>query len=127
MTPLLAWQAWHHGDSVAPPLKLIDQLDICDSKPDRKGKMRPMRETAVRTFWNLKFLCSEFDRVAGIQKGSNPSISDLIALYNSQLLEVVLPSPMTQQNRVLHAEELNWDYAAVAMREQKKRRAAEME
>ncbi len=36
MTPLVAWQLWHHGDSDAPPLKFIDQLDICDSDQIQK-------------------------------------------------------------------------------------------
>jgi hypothetical protein len=58
MTSLLAWQAWHHGDSVAPPLKFIDQLDILDSKLGKKGKVQPSRGVSDRTFWNLKFLYS---------------------------------------------------------------------
>ncbi len=66
VTSLLAQQAWHHGDSVAPPLKFIDQLDICHSKLDKKGKMHPSRGTSDRAFWNLKFLYSEVGTAVGI-------------------------------------------------------------
>ena len=122
LTPLHVWQLWHHGDEVAPPLKLIDQLDICDSAPDRKGKLRPKRDTEVRTYWNLKYLCNALDEAGAIRRGTSPSISELTTLYNSEEVNRRIPSNSTALNRERRTNELNWDYAVVVMREEKKRR-----
>jgi len=109
LTPLHVWQLWHHGDEVAPPLKLIDQLDICDSAPDNKGKLRPKRDTEVRKFWNLKYLCNQLDEAAEIRRGTTPSISELITSYSSEEINRCIPSNLTTLNRERRSNELNWD------------------
>ena len=126
LTTLAIWHLWHHGDSVAPPLKLIDNLDICDSAPDRKGKLRPTRESTIRLFWNLKFLCTELDSKAGFRRGNSPSIADITNAYNSDNIRECLPSVNTHRNRERRNNELNWDYASVLMREHKRRRPNEV-
>jgi len=122
LTPLAVWHLWHHGDSVAPPLKLVDSLDICDSAPDRKGKLRPIRESAIRTFWSLKYLCTTLDTAAGIRRGSSPSIAALTEAYNTDDVKACIPSANTLRNRERRANELNWQYAVLVMREEKRRR-----
>jgi len=122
LPPLVIWHLWHHGDDVAPPLKLIDQLDICDSVADSKGKMRPSRDTEVRAFTDLKFLCNELDRVSGIRRGTTPSISSLTDHYQSAEVKEVIPSDTTALSRVRRTDELNWHYIVKVMRQQKRQR-----
>ena len=99
-------------------------MDICDSAPDRKGKLRPKRDTEVRTFWNLKYLCNALDEAGAIRRGTSPSISELTTLYNSEEVNRRIPSNSTTLIRERRTNELNWDYAVVVMREEKKRRIA---
>jgi hypothetical protein len=100
MTPLVAWQLWHHGDSDAPPLKFIDQLDP-------KGKMRPKRTTEVCMLNDSKFICNESDNAVGVRRGTTPTIIDLIAHYNSEAISMFLPSATTSKSRERHTQELN--------------------
>jgi hypothetical protein len=115
---LQAWQAWHSGDANVCALKFVTQIDICDSKQDKKGKMRPERDGAVKTFWHLRFLCTELDKAAGIAKGTNPSLAELNVLFSTEAVTSSLPTIQTKHKRERRTQELGWETVAKLMRDE---------
>lgn len=102
-------------------MKLLDHWDLSDSRVVN-GRLRPIREIEVRYLGFLKILCEELDRAAGISRRQVPTYGDLVAHYNSEALQAVLPETTTETNRIRRADELNWRSAVEAMKEEKRRR-----
>jgi hypothetical protein len=120
LTLLAAWQLWHHGDGTETPLRLVNKFDISDNKIEN-GRQRPIRDTEVKKWSNLRFVCTELDKAAGITVQS-PSMEELVALYSSERLRSTLPSETTATQRKRRADELSWRHACDIMRQAKKAR-----
>lgn len=119
MPLLIAWQLWHHGDDIAPPLKQIRNEDLCDNRMV-KGRLRPKRPAEVRALNNLRFVCRRLDEAANIGQTRTRSMEELVALYSSEALKHVLPREKTMHNRLRRADELNWTHACKVMKAEMK-------
>ena len=103
---LAAWQAYHNGDETTPPLKYIKPIDLTDNVNVR-GKSRPIRETEVRCLRDLVWLCSRLDTAAGVPS-KHPTQAELVSLYHTPAVQLVLPPSTTNASRVRRVGEINW-------------------
>jgi hypothetical protein len=114
LTLLAAWQLWFYGDDKAPPFRYVESQDLSDNII-AKNRKRPRRPAEVRALSNLRYVCRRLSNAAELGNRT-PSMSKLVALYNSDNVKAVLPPMQTQNNHYRRADELNWSYACSVMK-----------
>lgn len=118
---LAAWLNWHLGEeqrgkegshTLTPPWKHLKASDLLDSGSKKE------RSTARKTLSNLRSLCWEFDKAAGICVGSKPDVKWLTELFHadgSRVRAVLNPVAKTKKGRARRLDECHWETLAVEL------------
>jgi len=115
-----AWVCWHLGEDkkgtatdasiefATPPWKTLSVRDL-------------KRTIAMRTYLsNLKYLCNEFDKAAGLTIMSRPELVELHRLYKSDAIQNILQSVgVTKTRRQRRVDQVKWETLARQLRKRK--------
>jgi len=128
-TPLVIWQAWHHGlYGQRWSWKYVTWADVPSHVWDVSEVQREKNisyEAAVakrgrsdrQLFQSIRFLCQQFDDTVGVNTDTEtPAPEALNDFYSSDAIQLLLPPNITKTGRKRRKNELSWKTVADALR-----------